>query len=213
MITLTPPPWAQTVLRNDEDGKTPTIFGYGAVYYDGTPETEYELYEDVVERVDRDAFDEVLGNSQLDVIATFNHDMNNVIGRRSANTLKIGSDKRGMWYEIDPPDTTVGRELVSLIRRGDVKGSSFMGLIQGEEWVYAKDGMPETRTITNVLLKELGPVTMPAYDATTADTRCALRSSGHIEGAMRGRKRWWQTELSRLNRRVEALVAKGTFRG
>jgi hypothetical protein len=85
-----------------EDGK-PIIVGYGSVFYrEDDPGTEYELWRGFKERIGRSAFDSRLTD---DVRALFNHDTNMVLGRTTAETLKLSVDDVGLRYEIEPPDT------------------------------------------------------------------------------------------------------------
>ena len=111
-----------------------------------------------------------------DVFATFNHDNNNVLGRQAAGTLRTGEDDEGGWYEIDLPNTTVGRDLAELLKRGDVNGSSFTFRVKADGQRRASEDDPETglpvREITSMDVVEVGPVLNPAYPTTDA----ALRS-------------------------------------
>ncbi|MFD7610987.1 HK97 family phage prohead protease [Streptomyces sp. NPDC059828] len=107
-----------------------------------------------------------------DVLATFNHDMNQVLGRSSSGTLRTGEDGDGGWYEIDLPNTTVGRDLAELIARGDVRGSSMTFRVrEGGQRVHDElddeTGLP-IREITRMDVAELGPVLTPAYPTTDA---------------------------------------------
>ncbi|MFF4531437.1 HK97 family phage prohead protease [Streptomyces sp. NPDC001407] len=107
-----------------------------------------------------------------DVLATFNHDMNNVLGRASSGTLRTGEDAEGGWYEIDLPNTTTGRDLAELLKRGDVRGSSFTFRVNdGGQRVHdeldEESGLP-IREITSMAVVELGPVLNPAYPTTDA---------------------------------------------
>src|SRR5262245_26955397 len=72
-----------------------TLVGYGAVFFNGDPGTEYRLSKNVIERVSPRAFDDTL-NSGSDVIACFNHDPNYLLGRRSAGTLSLSTDATGL---------------------------------------------------------------------------------------------------------------------
>ncbi|WP_327254079.1 HK97 family phage prohead protease [Streptomyces sp. NBC_01244] len=116
-----------------------------------------------------------------DIVATFNHDVNNVLGRRSSGTLRVGEDDAGGWYEIDLPNTSVGRDLAELLKRGDVKGSSFTFRVgkggQRRAGTDPETGLP-VREITEMDVAELGPVLTPAYPTTDA----ALRSIGAVLG-------------------------------
>ncbi|MBC9714498.1 HK97 family phage prohead protease [Streptomyces sp. TRM66268-LWL] len=123
-----------------------------------------------------------------DVVATFNHNVDQVLGRRSSGTLRVGEDEHGGWYEIDLPDTSTGRDLAELLKRGDVKGSSFTFRVgRGGQRRAGSD--PETglpvREITEMDVAEVGPVLTPAYPTTDA----ALRSIEAVLGvALRSAK-------------------------
>jgi hypothetical protein len=176
--------------------KPAAIAGYAAVYYDGSAETEYWLWEDVVERVMPGAFADVLSD---DVRGLFNHDVNLVLGRLSAGTLSVRTDARGLAYEIEPPDTQAGRDVPELLRRGDVTGSSFSFAIAEQAWREEKRGTLRVMIREIVLLERLydvGPVTFPAYDGTTAQssrrsTPGGAESSGSAPGGAESARSDW----------------------
>jgi HK97 family phage prohead protease len=64
------------------------------------------------------AFKDAIKNS--DVRALFNHDPNLLLGRTESGTLRIKEDKAGLRYDVDLPDTVTGRDVQTLIKRGDV---------------------------------------------------------------------------------------------
>lgn len=105
-----------------------------------------------------------------DVRALFNHDSSKVLGRTKAGTLRLKEDESGLSYDVDLPDTTVGRDLEVSMERGDIDGSSFAFNAIREEWDESEE-MP-LRTIYEASLKEVSPVTFPAYE----DSAIALRS-------------------------------------
>lgn len=105
-----------------------------------------------------------------DVRALFNHSPDSVLGRTASGTLRIGEDDQGLWYEIDLPDTTLGRDLAELVRRGDVSQSSFGFTVLDDERKI-EDG-EYVRVIKAVKrLYDVSPVTYPAYTQTTAKVR------------------------------------------
>ncbi|MEU8791554.1 HK97 family phage prohead protease [Streptomyces sp. NPDC048643] len=112
---------------------------------------------------------------QNDVYATFNHDTASLLGRTSSGTLRVGEDREGGWYEIDLPDTTVGRDVAELLKRGDLQGSSFTFRVLDGGQRRADDDDTETglpvREITAMDVVELGPVVNPAYPTTQASLR------------------------------------------
>ena len=143
------------------------ISGYAAVFYNGTSGTEYKLYRDYFERIHPEAFNEAIQND--DVRALFNHDMNKVLGRTASNTLKLSVDNRGLKYEITVPNTSIGKDLVESIKRGDITGSSFSFEATAVEWIDEEE--KEIRLIKKVSLYDVGPVTFPAYSATETEAR------------------------------------------
>lgn len=145
----------------------PTISGYAAVFYDGTKGTEYTLGEirgkPLVERILPTAFDAAI-RAQSDVVGLFNHDFNNLLGRVSNETLSIATDGRGLRYDIDAPDTQLGRDVAALQERGDLRGSSFS--FRPTEQNNREEESRFVREIASVELYDVGPVTIPAYDGT-----------------------------------------------
>lgn len=156
-------------LREKEDGSKELV-GYAAVFYrEKDPGTEYQLWQDVFERVDPHAFDEALKRKD-DAVGLFNHDPNNLLGRVSAGTLTLSVDKTGLFYAIpfdseDPDHQRVQRKL----KRGDIPGSSFQFRPTRTLWHLEDDR--EIRTLVEVELIDVGPVTHPAYRSTTASAR------------------------------------------
>lgn len=169
------------------------ISGYAAVYFNaGDPGTEYRLYDDLVERIMPGAFDEAIAQRH-DVRALFNHDASMVLGRTEASTLRIETDSTGLRYVISPPNTQVGRDVVELLERGDVSGSSFAFVptkVSWEERMNQKTKKTEyVRKIENVRLLDVGPVTYPAYESTTAGVRSADEAKDAAEQLLAYQKR------------------------
>jgi len=124
-----------------------------------------------------------------DVRALFNHDPNYVLGRTSAGTLRLIEDADGLRYDIDPPDTSVGRDVTTLVARGDVQGSSFSFEVEADEWDHS--AKPSLRTITRVKLHDVGPVTFPAYEQTSVSARCQQEvQRASVDTLSRERSRW-----------------------
>lgn len=184
-------------VRQDDQGAL--IEGYGAVYYNPKDKgTQYELWPGTVERIKAGAFDGVV-NSGSDVFATFNHSRDNLLGRRGNNTLTLRTDAKGLVYTVRPPDTQVGREVVEMVRRGDLTGSSFGFMKAAEEFEKEVEG-PSVRWLTEIELIELGPVVGEAYAATSVN----LRSPRMVAAKLA----FWKWELAETARILEE-VAKG----
>ena len=152
----------------DRSEGEPLIVGYASVFYDGSPGTEYNLYDDFVERIAPGAFTRAL-QEQQDVRGLFNHDANLILGRTVAKTLSLSVDNRGLRYEIIPPETSVATNLVTSIRRGDVSGSSFSFRVARQTWTEIGDLV--IRLVEDVDLYDVGPVTFPAYKGADSGVR------------------------------------------
>lgn len=149
------------------------IEGYGAVFNSLSQPMETRAGKRFVERIAPGAFARAL--AEADVRGLFNHDPNMLLGRRSAGTLTLAEDAHGLRYRIDPPDTQAARDVMSLLARGDLSGSSFSFLTIDDDWTRAADGMEGidlVRELRSVHLLDVGPVTFPAY----VDTSAAMRS-------------------------------------
>lgn len=154
-------------LREEDGG--PVIAGYAAVF----DRMSVDL-GGFREQIAPGAFADTL-KAGTDVRALVNHDSNQRLGRTSTGTARFQEDKKGLQIEVDPPNTTVGRDTVEDIRSGNLDGMSFMFRTLDDKW-ETKDG-EELRTLLKVELLEGGPVTFPAYP----DTSVALRSLERIK--------------------------------
>lgn len=159
-------------VKEDQNGRT-VIRGYAAVF-----ESPSQDLGGFVEIVERGAFDDVMGASP-DVFGKYNHER--VIGRTSSGTMRLMVDDRGLRYEIDPPKAAA--DVVELIERGDVRGSSFAFRVQGADEVWSKDS--EGRMVRRIkrfsFLGDAGPVDQPAYLATeTYVSKRAMQMAGSL---------------------------------
>jgi len=147
-----------------EEGDTLTAIGYAAVF-----DSLSGNLGGFLERIEPGTFRSTL--KQADVTALFNHDPNNLLGRSSAGTLRLEEDDKGLRYEVDLPYTSLGRDVAELLRRRDLQSSSFGFRTISDSWGETQDGYP-LRTLTEVALRDVGPVVHAAY----LDTEASLRS-------------------------------------
>ena len=175
--------------RGDDD-KLGELWGYAAVFYNrNIPGTEYDLTGDgsAIERIDPHAFDRALREGH-DVRGLFNHQSENLLARVSSGTLSLSTDSVGLLYRMQLPNTQMGRDVRELVRRGDLSGSSFAFIPTGARWEILDDGT-EVRWIEDVNLIDVGPVTFPAYEGTTAGLRFDQRLSRFELRSLRSRDR------------------------
>jgi len=151
-------------LRADEDGKR-TLRGHAAVFD--------QLSGDLGgfrERIERGAFSETL-QGEPDIRALFNHDSGAVLGRTTNGTLRLSEDDVGLRVEIDPPDTQAGRDAMASIERGDINQMSFAFRVKAGGQEFMEQDNEVVRSLSDVELFEVSPVTFPAYP----DTSIAMR--------------------------------------
>ena len=148
-----------------ETDELPTIVGYAAVF--GV--LSEEVIEGVREVVEPGAFSRSL-RENADIRATVDHDTGKIIGRRSAGTLTLEEDKRGLAVEIDPPNTQAGRDVVESVKRGDIDGMSF-GFEFRSRPRWEQKGDLEIRHVEDVDLFEVAVLAFPAYPDTSAMLR------------------------------------------
>jgi HK97 family phage prohead protease len=127
------------------------------------------------------------GGYRGDVLALWSHNSDLVLGRRSAGTLSLKDKLDGLHFTVDLPDTQLGRDARTSVRRGDVNGVSFAFQVAsgGDRWSRDVDGR-DLRVVHEAQLIEVSPVAFPAFRATSigvtrGDSRTAeaLRAQRH----------------------------------
>lgn len=171
---------AATVKRDASDTETaPTLYGHFSVF-DVFYEVDSTWEGNFLERIAPGSFSRTIAERGQHVKALYDHGHDPQLGNKPLGTFnRLEEDKRGGYYEIGLIDTDYNRNFIIPAAEAGLLGASFRFKVRTEEWVDdpapRKDnpkGLPE-RTITDVDLYELGPVTFPASEAATA----ALRST------------------------------------
>lgn len=169
------------VKQEGEEGNK-KIAGYAAVFDQEAPETM-----GFIEKIEKGAFTEALKDS--DVRALFNHNQDKILGREKSGTLEIKEDETGLYYEIDPADTTYAKDLLISMERGDVDESSFAFEVAEESW--DESGEIPIRTIEKVMsLYDVSPVTRGWYPQTDS----GIKSKNEVLREFRNRQKQQQGE-------------------
>jgi len=155
-------------LRVEEVEGKRVIAGYAAVFN--------KLSVDLggfVERISKGAFQESIKSA--DVRALWSHNIDMPLGRTANKTLTLTEDEHGLLFKLELPDTNVGRDAFTSIKRGDVSGMSFGFRVPagGSVWERGKESGPHTRTLLKIDLLEVSPTAFPAYPGTEVSTRDA----------------------------------------
>ena len=151
----------------DEDSKETKVTGYAALF--DTDSRDLGFRETISTR----AFD---GRLEDNVILTLNHDPNLLLDRNIGGTLRLSVDERGLKYDATLPNTTTGKDVAELMKRGLLYESSFAFTVEEDDW--SKDGDTTRRQINKIgRLIDVSIVGVAAY----ADTNVALRSKDTFE--------------------------------
>lgn len=162
----------RTINAAPEVAEGRTISGYAIVF--GVESRVLPSWDgDFIEVIERGAVtDELIRRS--DVKALYNH-INSQLLARSVNgdgTLKLTVDDKGLRYEFEAPNTTLGNDVLELVKRGDLKGSSFAFTVNEEHVAYTRNGDMRKRVIRQLSgLYDVSVVVDPAYTQTSVDAR------------------------------------------
>ena len=149
----------------DTEGEPLKLRGYAIVYNSLSEPLYGDLFR---ERINRGAFTKSL--LENDQVCLWGHDTRYVLGRKSAGTLILREDDKGLYFEVSLPNTTWARDLKESVDRGDIKQMSFGFKVVRENWLDNKEtlkeyGMP-IREVEEITLHEISLVTFPAYTET-----------------------------------------------
>lgn len=151
-----------------------------AIVYD-SPTVMYELdgikYYEVIKKGALD------GADLRDVPFKYNHsDAVMIMARTRNNTLKLAVDDQGLWIRAELADTTAGRDLYALIKRGDIDKMSFAFTVLEES--YNQD--MRTRSIDKIKrVWDASAVDIPAYSDTSISARSYFEAKAEAEAQAR----------------------------
>ena len=150
-------------VRDGEAGDGMTFVGLAAAFNSPSQPLPF------IERIAPGAFTRSL-RSRNEIKLFVNHDTSRVLASKRAGTLRLSESDRGLEVEADLPDTTDGRDMAVLLKRGDIDSMSFGFSVPKGGDAWSDDG--QERTLREVRLHEVSIVTgWPAYEATAATVR------------------------------------------
>lgn len=159
-------------LERRAEGAAPVIVGFIPYYSASDAGTEFELWDNTFERLMPGCFQNAVAERD-DVRGLFNHNPSYLLGRLSAETVRLFAEAGGLRYEIDPPDTQAGRDTVALLERGDLDQSSFAFSTWRKRGrvVWVEEADRTIREIHDLELHDVSPVTEAAYSSATSGLR------------------------------------------
>ena len=169
LIRMVELPAAEVEFRAETEGPTlGTLQGYAAVFDSDTLIDSWEGR--FVERMSHGAFKKTLKDRGDKIKVLFNHGFDPSIGDKPLGKPRVMEERaQGLWVEVPLDDTTYNRDLVASLRSGALDGMSIRFSVTRED--VDDKAEPPVRTVREAKLYEFGPVTFPAYEATTAGVR------------------------------------------
>jgi HK97 family phage prohead protease len=176
--------------RQAEDG-TMRLSGYAAVFNDSSVPLPF------VERIAPGAFRKTLTETP-DVRLLINHE-GLPLARTKNGTLTLREDERGLFMDAVIADTQEGRDLYTLVQRGDLDQMSFAFRVIRQKWNEQRT----ERLLTELSLADgdVSVVTYPAYPTTTVEARAHLQEA--MQALKEGRALEGQTLIA-----VQAILDK-----
>lgn len=142
------------------------------------------------------------------IVALYNHADDNLLGRSNPDAadtlrnLRFDDTPEAMTYEVDlDPAVELDRMVANRVERGILEGNSFGFAVQRDEWNYPEDGTVE-RTLLQIRLFDVGPVTFPAYPASSNELRSFI--PGSVEEKIRGMIAARNAHRRAMRRRLDA---------
>lgn len=160
--------------RQAEDG-TMRLSGYAAVFNDASVPLPFK------ESIAPGAFRKTLSETP-DVRLLINHE-GLPLARTKNGTLTLREDDRGLYMDAVIADTQEGRDLYTLVQRGDLDQMSFAFRVVRQKWSEDRS----TRLLTELSLADgdVSVVTYPAYPTTSVEARAHLQNA--MEALKEGR--------------------------
>lgn len=126
------------------DNDSRILSGYAAVF-----NSESKDLGGFTEMISPTAFEGVIERS--DVFAVLDHDRNKVLARSKMGkgSLELNIDEKGLQFRFESPNTTLGNDVLSMVKRGDLTDASFCFTVEDESWQKREDGS-YLRTINKI---------------------------------------------------------------
>ena len=156
------------------------------------------------ERIAAGAFADVLGNNVV-FVPDHRYEATKLLGRTAAGTLTLTEDETGLAVRAPIPDTQTGRDVKTLVNRGDVDGMSFAFYLREEDggldkwWKEDDEARREILKVSELV--DVSIVTHPAYPQTSVSV-----SQRSLDAARAARKK---TPIPRFKRELDYLETLG----
>ncbi|HAU5457442.1 phage major capsid protein [Cronobacter sakazakii] len=150
----------------------------------------------VIPELDKEIMRQLQDDSVMRSIATVKTTKTNEyqklvsVGGTTVNRGTEGEARTGLRFELTPPNTQLGNDVLELVERGDISGMSFGFRALKEAWDIGQS--PYLRTVTAAELREITVTSMPAYPESGVEIahRSLFSQYPELRRAGDNRRRW-----------------------
>lgn len=158
-----------TEVRMEEVAGEPTLSGYAAVY--NQLSVDFGGWREIIRP---GAFTASLTKGP-DTRANVDHMSGlSTLGRTRNGTLELAEDAQGLRVVIRPPDTQPGRDVLTLVKRGDLNQMSFAFFTIQDNWLQTGEEMLRELHEVDIDGGDVSIVTYPAYPQTSVQMRSLM---------------------------------------
>lgn len=178
-----------------------TLAGYAAKFNSASLPFEGTV-RPWIEKIVPGAFSRSL-REHPDVLALFSHNNDQPIARTTGGTLALNEDSIGLHFEAKIAPTSIGKDLVEMVRSKVITGMSFAFSPVKTRWTEGEEY--DTRELQDITLHEISAVAFPAYPSTEIGERSHLRfrdflaTCPDIKEAMEERDQFLRAAVSRTS--------------
>jgi HK97 family phage prohead protease len=126
------------------------------------------------ERIQRGAFADAIRDG--DPFLVYAHEDTAILARKSAGTLRLAEDAKGLRIEADVVNTSLGNDVLELVRTGHLTEMSFAMSDVEDEYVAGEQVVTRVGKLWEVTVCPLG-----AYSQTTVAARASKATLDRIE--------------------------------
>lgn len=148
-----------------DDSHSMIVEGYAAIFNEPSQPMPF------IEYIEPNALQ---GADLSNVLALYDHEFGNILGRTDSETLTLKVDDKGLFFSCQLPDTQLGHDTYQNVANGNIKGCSFRFDIDDDIYSLDDNGnqIHTIKKISNVT--EISLTTLPAYTETSVQVKRSL---------------------------------------
>ena len=123
--------------------------------------------------------------------AFHSHDAGRVLGSEKSGTLKVADTKDGIYYKLYLPDTSDGRDVKELVKRGDFDGSSF----DINNWKFSSSSSNYSTGVNDIVYSKIQHVS-PVFKGFFNSGELKSTNFSTKENCMGGITNWFNKNTS-----------------